>query len=188
MVAVTVPGKVSGDLARDLVAEGELEAEFVAGIAARLPRKRVAAAALIRDEAGRALLVEPVYKPVWDLPGGVVEADESPLDACRREVAEELGVTVEPRRLLVVDWVPQQGVWHDALVFVFDGGTLAADGVAALPLPPDELAGAHLVAPDAARERLRPSTYRRLRAALDVQASGAPGPAYLQFGRRMLPS
>jgi hypothetical protein len=33
-------------------------------------RKRVSADALIRDEAGRILLVDPNYKPDWDLPGG----------------------------------------------------------------------------------------------------------------------
>jgi len=38
-----------------------------------------------------ALIVNPVYKPVRDLPGGAVEANESPHAACRREVAEELG-------------------------------------------------------------------------------------------------
>jgi hypothetical protein len=33
----------------DLLAEGEPEKEFIPGIAAKMPRKRVAAGALIRD-------------------------------------------------------------------------------------------------------------------------------------------
>jgi 8-oxo-dGTP diphosphatase len=37
------------------------------------------------------LLVNPVYKETWDLPGGVVETEESPRAACRREVAELAG-------------------------------------------------------------------------------------------------
>jgi len=56
---------------------------------ASLARKRMAAGALFRDGAGRPLLVDPVYKDTWDLPGGAVEAEESPHAACRREVAEE---------------------------------------------------------------------------------------------------
>jgi 8-oxo-dGTP pyrophosphatase MutT (NUDIX family) len=55
--------------------------------------RRWRASALFRDEAGRVLLVEPTYKPVWDLPGGAVEAEESPHAACRREVREELAWT-----------------------------------------------------------------------------------------------
>jgi hypothetical protein len=36
---------------------------------ASLARKRMAAAALCRDEAGRVLLVDPIYRYTWDLPG-----------------------------------------------------------------------------------------------------------------------
>jgi hypothetical protein len=42
---------------------------------ASLARKRMAASAFLRDEAGRVLLVDPVYKEPWDLPGGAVEAE-----------------------------------------------------------------------------------------------------------------
>lgn len=38
-----------------------------------LARKRMAAA-LFRDDAGRVLLVDPVYRVTRDLPGGAVEA------------------------------------------------------------------------------------------------------------------
>jgi 8-oxo-dGTP diphosphatase len=34
------------------------------------------------------------YPDVWDLPGGHVEFGESPIEALRRELAEELGVSV----------------------------------------------------------------------------------------------
>jgi 8-oxo-dGTP pyrophosphatase MutT (NUDIX family) len=53
---------------------------------ASLARKRMAATAFFRDDRGRVLLVNPVYKETWDLPGGAVEAEESPHAACRREV------------------------------------------------------------------------------------------------------
>ncbi|MGW6244366.1 NUDIX domain-containing protein [Streptomyces roseolus] len=39
-----------------------------------LPRKRVAAGVLFFDDAGRVLLVDPVYKEPWEIPGGAVEA------------------------------------------------------------------------------------------------------------------
>jgi hypothetical protein len=37
---------------------------------ASLARKRMAATAFFRDDQGRVLLVDPVYKETWDLPGG----------------------------------------------------------------------------------------------------------------------
>jgi 8-oxo-dGTP pyrophosphatase MutT (NUDIX family) len=57
------------------------------------------AAALVRD--GRVLLCHRTpdrewYPDVWDLPGGHIEPSESPADALARELAEELGITVEP--------------------------------------------------------------------------------------------
>lgn len=73
---------------------------------ATLPRKRMGAAVYLTDEQARVLLVEPTYKPYWEIPGGAVEADESPYAAAIREVKEELGLMVRPGRLLVTDWVP----------------------------------------------------------------------------------
>lgn len=35
-----------------------------------------------------------LYPDVWDLPGGLVEAEESELDALARELDEELGVQI----------------------------------------------------------------------------------------------
>ena len=46
-----------------------------------LPGKRMGAGVLFTDETGRLLLVEPTYKPTWEIPGGAMEADESPRDA-----------------------------------------------------------------------------------------------------------
>jgi ADP-ribose pyrophosphatase YjhB (NUDIX family) len=46
------------------------------------------------------------------------EEDETPLEACRREKREELGMDLSTGRLLVVDWVPRQSVWSDMMNFV----------------------------------------------------------------------
>ena len=51
---------------------------------ASLALKRIVTTAFFRDREGRVLIVNPVYKPVWDLPGGAVEADESPHAASAR--------------------------------------------------------------------------------------------------------
>ena len=74
---------------------------------------RMAAGVLFRDAEGRVLLVKPSYKAGWDIPGGYVEPGESPKQAARREVLEELGIEVPVGRLLVVK-----------VLFIFDGGQL----------------------------------------------------------------
>jgi len=72
------------------------------------------------------MLVRPTYKAGWDIPGGYVEAGESPYQACVREIGEELGIAPRLGDLLVVDWAP---VEHngDKILFIFDGGTLNED-------------------------------------------------------------
>lgn len=61
-----------------------------------------AAAAVIRDEAGRVLLIRRGDGGGWSLPGGVMEPGER-LDQCLvREVQEETGLEVEPVRLIGV--------------------------------------------------------------------------------------
>ncbi|TCO45050.1 ADP-ribose pyrophosphatase YjhB (NUDIX family) [Kribbella antiqua] len=166
----------------DLAAEGEPEKEFNPGIASRLPRKTTAGGALIRDEAGRILFLDPTYKPTLDIPGGMAEYDESPYDACCRELQEELGLELPVGDLLVVDWVPALGVWNDALAFVFDGGVLTPATIARLHIDPGEARGAEFLTLDQARPRLRPSLARRLTLALNALTAGHP--LYADFGRQ----
>jgi 8-oxo-dGTP diphosphatase len=52
--------------------------------------------ALIRDEAGRVLLVRKRGTAAFMQPGGKREADEDDLTALSREIAEELGCLPEP--------------------------------------------------------------------------------------------
>jgi 8-oxo-dGTP pyrophosphatase MutT (NUDIX family) len=166
----------------DLAAEGEPEKEFNPGIASRLPRKTTAGGALIRDEAGRILFLDPTYKPTLDIPGGMAEYDESPYDACCRELEEELGLELPVGDLLVVDWVPALGVWTDALAFVFDGGVLDTATIGRLRIDPGEARGYEFLTLDQARPRLRASLARRL--ALAQQALTALQTLYADFGRQ----
>ncbi|MCD0483793.1 NUDIX hydrolase [Streptacidiphilus sp. ASG 303] len=134
----------------------------------------VAAAVLLFDEQDRVLLVDPVYKPGWEFPGGVVERGEAPTLAGVREAAEELGTDLDQRtlRLLVVDWEPHTGPRHGGVRLVYDGGRLDAAGRARLRLPAEELRGWRFVTLEEAGSLLAPGKLLRLAAALRARATG----------------
>jgi 8-oxo-dGTP diphosphatase len=141
---------------------------------ATLPRRRLAAAALIRDDQGRVCLVEPTYKDRWILPGGTVEADEAPSSACTGEVREELGVDVVPGPLLALSWVaPVPGLDpHGGLRLVYDGGVVGPATIARFVLPTDELRSFRFVAPREVSALATPGTARDVDAALTGLAQG----------------
>ena len=129
------------------------------------------AGVLLSDDAGRVLLVEPTYKDDWEIPGGGVEADESPYTAAVRELKEELGLPVRPGRLLVTDWVPPRPERTEGLMLVFDGGVLAAG--ADCPDPAAGRGAAQLVLVHASR---RPPSGSRSRWPAGSPRPCGPGP------------
>src|ERR1035441_1477047 len=76
---------------------------------AGLPGVVISAGALITDQDGPPLLVKPNYRDYWSLPGGICEHGEPPHAGCAREVAEELGLTMNIGGLLAVDWAQPPG-------------------------------------------------------------------------------
>ncbi|MFD1722640.1 GNAT family N-acetyltransferase [Amnibacterium endophyticum] len=130
----------------------------------------ITAGAVIRDEAGRVLLVETSYRPDWLTPGGSVEAGESPREAAAREVREELGVALSIGRPLVMQWAQEPGDDHGVLHLAYDGGVV--DASTPFRLEPG-LASARFVAPAAVQALASATTAARVEAALRAIASGA---------------
>ncbi|MEU1525584.1 NUDIX hydrolase [Nocardia rhamnosiphila] len=149
---------------------------------ATLPRKLVSADVLLFDQHGRILLVDPNYKPGWDLPGGNVEANEPPAAGAIREVREELGLelSADELELLCVDWVSPHSRWDDWLKFVFGGPQLTESRIASLRIGDDEVAAFEFCSPSQAEQRIGNALWARVDAALRARQAGRA--AYLHDG------
>jgi 8-oxo-dGTP diphosphatase len=99
------------------------------------------AAAFVFDEVGRLLVVKENYGRFrWSLPGGAIEEDESPEDACVREAREETGVELRIENIVGTYELP------DITVFAFR--CAIATGEPALQ-PTEELAAVEWLSPNA---------------------------------------
>ena len=146
---------------------------------AELGATAAASGVLLRDDAGRVLIVKPTYRVGWGIPGGGLDGQESPREGCIREVREELGLDLEPGALLAYEHrVNAAGV--DAHRFVFDGPELTAAQIAASRLPADELAEHRFVSPEEAVTLLEPMLARRVQLALQHRGEGRA--VYLEDG------
>jgi 8-oxo-dGTP pyrophosphatase MutT (NUDIX family) len=63
------------------------------------PSYTVGAVLALRRTDGALLLVEQRHSPGWALPGGLLNRGESPSEGLVREVAEEVGITIDPAKL-----------------------------------------------------------------------------------------
>ncbi|MGC0314630.1 NUDIX domain-containing protein [Kitasatospora acidiphila] len=142
---------------------------------------RVAAGVLFFDASGDVLLVKPTYKEGWEIPGGYLHPSETPTDGAAREVLEELSITPPIGRLLVADWAPhpKEG---DKLVFVFDGGQLAAEHCEKITLDRTEIGDCAFHQPSDIDQLLVPRLARRIHAA--IQARSEDCVTYLEHGEQ----
>ncbi len=73
------------------------------GVHLLIPRQHVGVVGALFNETGQVLLVEHVFRPhfPWGLPGGWIDRGEDPAVAVQREFAEELGLEIVVKQLLL---------------------------------------------------------------------------------------
>lgn len=152
------------------------DAHFTSG----LPAKRLAADCLITDDEGRLLVLGPPYKLTLDIPGGVVEINESPWRAAQREVREEIGLDLEPGQLLAVDWKSRDGDFTEVVALLFDGGHLTASDISQMVVDSSEVHDYKFVRLEEAGRLLDAELFARVAAGLAARTSGTT--AYLENG------
>ncbi|MEV6414727.1 NUDIX hydrolase [Kribbella sp. NPDC051718] len=142
-----------------------------------MPMHHLAVGAVLRDAAGRLLLVRQ-FSGLWTLTGGVVESTEDPVSAVRREVEEEVGLTVVPT-LRAVDWFPPAGSRRRGLAYyLFEAPIPVGTGIEA---DPAEIADWEFVSADEALRRCDTNISRVLGCVLE---SPRPGPGGARTGSR----
>ena len=111
-----------------------------------------------------------------------MEADgETPWEACRREVHEEVGLVVEHGRLVAVDFLRPRPPKPGGLRFLFDCGSLPEATLRSIVLQEEELSEQRLVEPAEALALLSGPLRRRVGVALQLR--GRNECAYLEDGR-----
>jgi 8-oxo-dGTP diphosphatase len=94
---------------------------------ANRPVTEVAVGVLIREDGAFLLTSRPegkAYAGYWEFPGGKLEADESVEQALKRELQEELGITIAaayPWKAEMVDYPHALVRLHFCKVFAWDG-------------------------------------------------------------------
>jgi 8-oxo-dGTP pyrophosphatase MutT (NUDIX family) len=116
-------------------------------------------------------MVKTHNRPALILPGGIVEDGESPAEAARREVLEEVGLSVTVERLLVVQHKAVEADRPSSVQFVFDSQPIITEK--RLILQEDEIAEVHWLDPAEAVTRHGAAGQARLAAALAAR-SGEP--------------
>lgn len=108
----------------------------------------VVAVALI-DSAGRVLVAQrpegKEHAGLWEFPGGKIEPGESPESALVRELAEELGIAVDPASLSPLTFGSESRGRRHLLLLLYrctawDGEPRAIDAAAIRWVAPAELA------------------------------------------------
>jgi len=94
--------------------DGEIRRQYVAHTGA--------VAILALDDDGRVLLIQQYRHPIrhrdWELPAGLLDVPgEEPLEAARRELAEEADLTASHWEPLVASWTTPGG--NDELIHIF---------------------------------------------------------------------
>ncbi|MFF9193788.1 NUDIX domain-containing protein [Streptomyces sp. NPDC014779] len=147
-------------------------AEYIA----TLPRATAYACLYFTDTRGRPFQLRAVQADEsWQWPGGNMDPGETPWETALRECREETGmVFTGAPRLLAADFTAARGADWPAnhIGFVFDGGELTDEQIAAVVLDPAEHSAYRVGSLDEWEREMSPRGFRRLAAVDRARRTG----------------
>ncbi|MFC7795109.1 NUDIX domain-containing protein [Streptomyces cinereoruber] len=151
---------------------------------ATLPRATAYACLYFTDTGGRPFQLRATYHSgTWQWPGGNMDPGETPWETAVRECREETGIvfTGEPR-LLGTHFTTDRGdAWPaNHIGFVFDGGELTDEQIAAVVLDPEEHDAHDLRTLEEWEREMDPAEFACLAAIDRARRTGTP--VYLEAG------
>jgi len=145
-----------------------------------LPKKQVGAGVLLFNSKGELLIVKPTYKDKWSIPGGSVDAEESPKTCAIRETKEEIGLDLKDVQFICVDYKKTKDVQPENMQFIFYGGIITEKEIKKIKLEKDELGEFRFISVEKNLDLLRPNFKKRLPHCLEAIKTGKT--IYLEEG------
>jgi len=132
----------------------------------KYPQKRWWAWALFFDTQWNILLLEPSYKDDWEIPGGIIEDNESPKEACEREVYEELWLETNVWNLLCLEYQREE---DDSYMFIFDGWIISDTEIEEIVLQVSEILSYHFLSLEEIKNKVLDKMFIRIQKAVDAR-------------------
>jgi 8-oxo-dGTP diphosphatase len=144
--------------------------------------KWVAAGGLLFNPDGHILLIKHRLRNTWEYPAGASDGRESPIETCRREVAEEVGLDIERYRLIGIDFF-HRATPNGNLLFTF-AAEVSYEHASSVKPQILEVAEYRWVDRSQALELIAPRLNSRLRELLAAYDSDKP--VYLHTGEPVI--
>lgn len=136
-----------------------------------LPKKVSSTAVIFFNQKNELLILKPTYREGWQVPGGVLEECESPLEGAQRETKEEIGIESENLSLVGVvhgRQLTETGEKYDVVYFTFFGGILSEEKIKQIVLEEREISEYRFIMLDEALQLLHVGLRERVRLGMEA--------------------
>jgi ADP-ribose pyrophosphatase YjhB (NUDIX family) len=130
----------------------------------------------------KLLILETPKSPEWHLPGGTLEPEESPLEELVREIKEDFALTIQPTKLLSVDYVSHCDSRGESLQLLFAAKDLTEEQITRIEICHRKVKNFRFVSPEIALQSLAKPVATRLSSTWKLKDFPEAG-IYLENGK-----